>query len=56
VPVDESSKSRVVTIAQSLEPGYWNDARLVLDGVPPARFGFLRVKQLTHGGLRLRFR
>lgn len=53
-PKNSEAKSREIVFNESLSPGAWNNAEVVLDGVPPASLGFIRVKNLSHRAIRLR--
>jgi hypothetical protein len=53
MPENDSTKSRVVTIAEALESGRWTNVRVVLEGAPPAALGFVRIRDVTHSGIRL---
>lgn len=54
VPKNAEAKSREVTVTESLNPGAWNKADFVLEGVPPAALGFVRLRDIGHQGIRLR--
>ncbi len=53
-PRNEAAKSRDATFAEHLPAGAWTQVPLVLDGVLPAEFGFVRIKDVTHTGIGLR--
>ncbi|MBL0938509.1 MAG: DUF3251 domain-containing protein [Gemmatimonadaceae bacterium] len=53
VPINESAKSREVKFNETLGRGRWTAVRLVLEGVPPAELGFVRIRDLTHSGIEL---
>ncbi len=53
IPNNASAKSREVALEESLRSGAWTSIELVLDGVPPAEFGFLRVSDVGHRGIGL---
>jgi hypothetical protein len=53
-PDNDSAKSKDVTFNEPLQAGAWTTASVVLDGVPPTDLGFVRVKAVTHTGIRLR--
>ncbi|HYA85766.1 MAG TPA: DUF3251 domain-containing protein [Nitrospirota bacterium] len=52
VPLNEHAKSKEVTLKQSLQGGYMTKVPLILEGIPPKELGFVRVKQVSHGGIR----
>lgn len=52
-PVNEKSKSKAVTLKESLPPGSWTRTSIVLDGVKPSELGFVRLKEINHRGIRL---
>lgn len=54
LPVPGSEKTRDITLKESLQPGAWSMSSVVLEGVPPEAFGFLRVKDVSHTGIALR--
>jgi hypothetical protein len=49
-------KSRETSLSESLLPGAWNKAEIVMEGVPPSQLGFVRVSNLAHRGISLRGR
>jgi hypothetical protein len=51
--INESSKSKNITLNESLFPAKWTQASIVLDGVAPTELGFVRLKDLHHTGIRL---
>jgi hypothetical protein len=54
VPQNDKAKSREVTFVESLAPGAWTVSELVLEGIPPAELGFVRLKEVGHRGIVLR--
>ena len=54
MPKNEEAKSREIKLTESLYSGAWNKADVVLEGVPPTALGFVRVRDVTHQGIRLR--
>ena len=52
-PKNENARSREVKFAESLRAGAWTNVQVVLEGVPPNEFGFLRVRDMTHTGISL---
>jgi outer membrane murein-binding lipoprotein Lpp len=54
LPKGEQGKSREISLAESLYPGAWNKTDVVLEGVPPTALGFVRLKDISHRGIRLR--
>lgn len=51
--VEETVRSKKVTLSQPLRAGSWNYSAFVLDGVPPEQLGFVRVSELHHTGIQL---
>ena len=47
-------QSRRVSIAKPFPSGAWTQTSFVLDGVPPAQIGFLRIAEASATGIRLR--
>lgn len=45
--------SKEVTLTETLAAGSWNNLRVVLDGLPPADLGYVRVRDITSRGMRL---
>ncbi len=56
VPKNNEAKSRDIKLTESLIPGAWNKTDVVLEGVPPAALGFLRVRDVGHQAIRMRGR
>lgn len=54
LPDNENQKQREVTLKESLLPGAWSNSEFVLEGVPPADLGFVRVRNLTHRAISLK--
>ena len=52
-PINEQAKSKEVTFNESLRPASWTRVSIVLDGVPPSEFGFVRLKDVSHTGIVL---
>lgn len=52
-PDNASAKSKDFTFTESLGSGAWTTIPVVLEGVPPSELGFVRVKDVTHTGIRL---
>jgi hypothetical protein len=50
-----SAKSREMTFNQTLQGGAWTSIPVVLEGLPPAELGFVRVSKIHHTGIRLRW-
>jgi Protein of unknown function (DUF3251) len=53
VPDNATAKSKEMTFVQTLRGGAWTSIPVVLDGVPPAQLGFVRVSKVSHTGIRL---
>ena len=54
MPKNEEAKSREIKLTESLYSGAWNRADVVLEGIPPTALGFVRVRDVSHQGIRLR--
>lgn len=52
-PDEGSLKAKEVSFAETLRPGAWNNVSVVLDGVPPQDLGFVRLRHISHTGIRL---
>lgn len=52
-PKNESARTREIKFPESLRAGAWTNVQVVLEGVPPSEFGFVRVKDMTHAGISL---
>jgi outer membrane murein-binding lipoprotein Lpp len=52
-PINEQAKSKEITLNEPLLPGAWTKSSVVLDGVPASEFGFIRIKDISHSGVRL---
>ena len=50
---NETAKSKDVVFSESLRPGAWSSASLVLEGLPPSQLGFVRLRNVTHTGIKL---
>lgn len=51
---DDNTKSREVSFNDPLISGSWTNSNVVLEGVQPQALGFVRLKDLSHRGVRLR--
>lgn len=51
--IDDTTKSKSVTLNESLYPARWTTVSLVLDGITPSQLGFVRLKELHHSGISL---
>lgn len=54
LPNNKDAKSRDITPTELLQPGTWNKVDVILEGVPPASLGFVRVRDVGHRAIRLR--
>ena len=50
---NENAKHKTHQLLESLQPNSWNHASIILDGIPPNKLGFVRIKNVTHRGIRL---
>lgn len=46
-------KTRDVTLLNPLFGGSWTQETFVLDSLPPSQLGFVRVRNVSHGGMEL---
>jgi hypothetical protein len=53
IPDNATAKTREVKFSKVLAPGRWTKVDVVLEGVPPSELGWLRIRELTHSGIRL---
>lgn len=53
-PDNDNQRSREITFTRSFRSGSWNNLEVILDGVPMAELGFVRVSKLSHKGIALR--
>jgi hypothetical protein len=56
MPQNEAAKSREVKLPEDLLSGAWNKTEVVLEGVLPEALGFVRLRDISHQGIRLRGR
>ena len=56
MPNNSEAKSKEFSATESLLPGNWNSTEIVLEGVPPTALGFVRVREVSHRGIRMRGR
>ena len=59
-PVDEKGiaiydqiKTKELSFIKSLRSGSWTNIDVVLEGVPPDKLGYVRIKDVTHTGIEL---
>jgi hypothetical protein len=52
-PINEQSKSKEIEFQQSLSSSSWNRLEVVLEGVAPSALGFVRIRDVSHRGIRL---
>lgn len=53
-PDNDNVRSKEMEFSEELQPGSWSRLRVVFEGTPPTQLGFVRIKNVNHGGLRLR--
>ncbi|MFM1703448.1 DUF3251 domain-containing protein [Aeromonas salmonicida] len=53
IAINETAKSKEFTFTTTLRPGAWTTIPVVLEGVPPEKLGFVRVRDVTHTGIEL---
>lgn len=51
--VNENYKSKEITVSEVIRQGAWSAAPIILDGLAPAELGFIRVKEVSHTGIKL---
>ena len=49
----EDNKSRKIEFIKDLNAGAWTQIDVVLEGIPPADLGFVRISELEHKGISL---
>jgi len=54
MPNNAEAKSRDVSFNEPLISGSWTKSDVVLEGIPPADLGFVRLRDVGHRGVRLR--
>lgn len=53
LPDNSSNRSKELTLSQEIRSGAWSSVPIVLDGIPSNELGFVRVREVTHTGVRL---
>lgn len=53
VAQSQTQKTKQLTLTQELNGGAWTSIPVVLDGLPPADLGFVRVHDVEHSSVRL---
>jgi outer membrane murein-binding lipoprotein Lpp len=54
-PDNANTKSRDVEVSQELLGGAWTNVNIVLAGISPNDLGFVRIKNVSVGGIKLRY-
>jgi hypothetical protein len=49
----ETKKSKTVTFDKSMKSGSWTNTKVVLDGFPFSKLGFVIVKDVSYTGVSL---
>ena len=52
-PLNDETKEKEITFSKPLISGSWTNVNIVLDGIPFSKLGFLRLKGVSHTGIRL---
>ncbi len=52
-PQNERARNKEFTIPRLLRAGSWTSVPIILDGVPPAALGFVRVREPKQKGIQL---
>lgn len=52
--IASTTKSKELSLSEEMRSGAWTDVQVVLESIPPEQLGFVRVKEITHSGIRLR--
>lgn len=52
-PDNDSARQKDVTVSESMKSASFTDVELVLEGVPANSLGFVRLKDVSHVGIRL---
>lgn len=53
-PNNSEARSREVSLGEMHSSGSWMNTDVVLDGIPPASLGFVRLHDVSHRGIRFR--
>lgn len=53
-PNNSDARSREVSLGEIAFSGSWMNTDVVLEGIPPASLGFVRLHDVSHRGIRLR--
>ncbi len=53
MPLNDAVHSKEVTFNEPFQTGRWTSVNVVLEGTPPAELGFVRIRGMTHTGIRL---
>jgi len=53
-PSSTTQKTKDIELVKSLGPGAWTSEEMILENVPPAALGFVRIHDLTTDHIALR--
>jgi hypothetical protein len=53
LPDNSKAKSKGFSFTESLRPASWTTVNVVLEGLPPADLGFIRISEVGHTGVQL---
>lgn len=53
-PDNSNAKTKDFQLTQTMISGAWTSTSIVLDAIPPAELGFVRIHDLRHSGISLR--
>lgn len=51
--INDTTNHREVTFTKQLRAGAWTQVPVVIERVPPTDLGFVRIRNVTHAGIRL---
>ena len=52
-PKNSEASSKKMKFTESIKGGEWTTVSVVLEGVPPGTLGFIRLKEISNGGISL---
>lgn len=52
-PKINGEKTREITFDKKLKASAWTNVPVILEGIPPAQLGYVRVSQVSHRGIEL---
>jgi hypothetical protein len=52
-PDNDTQRSKEAKFSEVFRSGAWTNTTVVLEALPPMSLGFVRIKDVRHGGVRL---